>query len=489
MTELTSDPHGPGEQPPPGLRLTGWKEIAAYLDKAVRTVQRWERDFDLPVRRASDDRISSVYAFSTDLDAWLRSPAGTRAGRQELLETNERPPDPVAATETVVASDRPPMAAPAATVHGLTSAILRHIPAVTWVLAIAVVVLAGLGAWHQLRDASAASDATHGSPAAWKIDGDTLTVLDAQARPVFHHRFAARLEDSDPAITDMSRRIGFDDLDGDGGTETWFVARESEGGGAVGRLVLFNEDGTIRWSYRFDGTVGFGQATYGPPWAVRYAFVTPLLDGSAGRALWVASIERAEFPSVLQRLDAKTGAPLSTYWSNGYISSLATATWKGKAVVLVGASSNETKASSLAVLDAADPNGSAPAVRDNYRCVSCGPKHPLAFVVFPRPARFAPLDESGTLIQIDARRSDALLIRTAHTGIDRMDAVGLYRLDGDLRPTSVGVGDGYQAVYESKVRHGLIPRYSKDAVDPDAEFLPILHFVDGRFVPVGKVSK
>ncbi len=52
--------------------LGSWKEIAAYLGKGVRTVQRWERDLSLPVRRpiAHDKRI--VIAVPLELDAWVR---------------------------------------------------------------------------------------------------------------------------------------------------------------------------------------------------------------------------------------------------------------------------------------------------------------------------------------------------------------------------------------------------------------------------------
>ena len=32
-------------------RLNGWKEIAVFLGKGVRTVQRWERDHGLPIHR------------------------------------------------------------------------------------------------------------------------------------------------------------------------------------------------------------------------------------------------------------------------------------------------------------------------------------------------------------------------------------------------------------------------------------------------------
>ncbi len=36
--------------------LNSWKEIAAYMGRGVRTVQRWERDLALPVRRLGKER-------------------------------------------------------------------------------------------------------------------------------------------------------------------------------------------------------------------------------------------------------------------------------------------------------------------------------------------------------------------------------------------------------------------------------------------------
>ncbi|HVZ17217.1 MAG TPA: response regulator [Terriglobales bacterium] len=53
--------------------LNSWKEIAAYLGKSVRTVQRMEVELGLPVRRPKGHARSSVMAFSTELDQWLKS--------------------------------------------------------------------------------------------------------------------------------------------------------------------------------------------------------------------------------------------------------------------------------------------------------------------------------------------------------------------------------------------------------------------------------
>jgi hypothetical protein len=53
----------------PEGRLDSWKEIAAYLRRGVRTVQRWEREEGLPVHRLAHDKRGSVYARREELAA------------------------------------------------------------------------------------------------------------------------------------------------------------------------------------------------------------------------------------------------------------------------------------------------------------------------------------------------------------------------------------------------------------------------------------
>ena len=58
---------------PPGERLDSWKEIAAYLGRDVRTVQRWERTEGLPIKRHVHQSQYTVYAFRTEIDVWMRN--------------------------------------------------------------------------------------------------------------------------------------------------------------------------------------------------------------------------------------------------------------------------------------------------------------------------------------------------------------------------------------------------------------------------------
>ena len=67
--------------------LTSWKEIARYLGKGIRTVQRWEAVYGLPVRRTSGSDHRSVLAIPAELDEWLR---GQHTNSQSELESLRR---------------------------------------------------------------------------------------------------------------------------------------------------------------------------------------------------------------------------------------------------------------------------------------------------------------------------------------------------------------------------------------------------------------
>ena len=53
-------------------RLDSWKEIAAYLGRGIRTVQRWEAEEGLPVHRLPHGKAGSVFAYpEVDIAAFM----------------------------------------------------------------------------------------------------------------------------------------------------------------------------------------------------------------------------------------------------------------------------------------------------------------------------------------------------------------------------------------------------------------------------------
>src|SRR5881227_3708524 len=61
-------PDPPTDEP----KLESWGEIAAYLRREIRTVQRWETYQRLPVRRLQIGKLGTVYAYRSELDRWYK---------------------------------------------------------------------------------------------------------------------------------------------------------------------------------------------------------------------------------------------------------------------------------------------------------------------------------------------------------------------------------------------------------------------------------
>jgi hypothetical protein len=57
-------------------RLNSWKEIAAFVGRDERTVKRWEESRGIPVRRLPGAGRASVFAYTGEVEAWLRGSDG-----------------------------------------------------------------------------------------------------------------------------------------------------------------------------------------------------------------------------------------------------------------------------------------------------------------------------------------------------------------------------------------------------------------------------
>jgi hypothetical protein len=77
---------------PDSRRLDSWKEIADYLRRGITTVQRWEREEGLPVRRLLHNAGGSVFAETADIDRWLRD-------RSRQADRSDDPPEETAGVD------------------------------------------------------------------------------------------------------------------------------------------------------------------------------------------------------------------------------------------------------------------------------------------------------------------------------------------------------------------------------------------------------
>jgi tetratricopeptide (TPR) repeat protein len=77
-------------------QLRDWKEIAAFFGRDERTVRRWERQRGLPVHRISGGARNLVFAYTDELERWLRGggeaePDGTQPSASDAKPESAAP--------------------------------------------------------------------------------------------------------------------------------------------------------------------------------------------------------------------------------------------------------------------------------------------------------------------------------------------------------------------------------------------------------------
>ena len=90
MSHALSD-NGPVAEPVDEPRLDSWKQIAAYLERKVRTVQRWEKSEGLPVHRHQHASRGTVFAYRSEIDDWLKERTGRPEGTDGAPEAPAAP--------------------------------------------------------------------------------------------------------------------------------------------------------------------------------------------------------------------------------------------------------------------------------------------------------------------------------------------------------------------------------------------------------------
>ncbi|MEP9385973.1 hypothetical protein [Mesorhizobium sp. KR9-304] len=81
-------------------RLRDWKEIAAFFGRDERTVRRWERQRGLPVHRVSGGARNLVFAYTDELENWLRG--GEPLAKEEAEEIAPTVEDPEESSEAAL---------------------------------------------------------------------------------------------------------------------------------------------------------------------------------------------------------------------------------------------------------------------------------------------------------------------------------------------------------------------------------------------------
>jgi len=353
-------------RPPDESQLNGWKDIAAFFGKGVRTVQRWEREMGLPVRRLPGPRGDIVFAFPSELRAWQQKLEEENGHGEDVKLHDQKSPSPVASSADGAAADG-------------TAARSRRWGRVLYLVGAAVLVgLVAVASLRVFRDMRPSGGKSVLGPVTADVRGNTLVALDERGTPLWSYRFDTPLDPYDPPPSPSSTLLKIVDIDGDGRAETLFFAAHQAPHGAA--FYCFESGGGIRFKRTLGSRHTYGKEVFAAPWrGHRLLAHEPTLRSGE---IWIAWTHGIEFPSVLQRLDTK-GRLLNEFWNDGFINTFVPVERGTRRLLLVGGTNNEHKTGFLAVIDRRS-TGFSPAINQKYACVDCEGAYPERYFVFPR---------------------------------------------------------------------------------------------------------
>lgn len=398
--------------------LTSWKEIAAYLDRDVRTCVRWEQRYGLPVHRLERDSKAKVFAYKDQIDAWLAERAA--AAGPAARDARPRLPFPLAA---------------AIAVAGLA-------------------ILAVAGYLIFLR---------RGVAADFRVRGSVLEITDRRGFVLgtFETGLAELMTEDEYRQHFQRKRTSEDyttvwpflvirDLDGDARPEVLFTTQtRSEDG--EGTLFCLDARGRERWRFRAGRALEFGG------WPLRgqyriFGIDVDDVDGDGTQEILVISHQKPDWPCQAALLDPE-GRVEGEYWNAGYFMASAAGDVDGdgtKELVLSGVN-NEYRRGCVAVFKPGRLRGSSPQSDPAFRSAELGEGQQSDYVLFPKSdvhqvIRFEGDPVNGFWIHPDG---DGLTAITSETLI-------YYDLDRTLACREVTLSNTFKNLHDEFLREGKV---------------------------------
>lgn len=424
-----------------GQRLDSWKEIAAYLERDVRTVRRWEKERGLPVHRVPGGERGAVFAYRAEVDVWLKGAGNKAAGDGPSAAASpvsvELGPDAVGLG----------VARPAINISGQAPAVAawpgRYWAAVTLLCGLAV---GGYWLWHSW----------YGGPAVdASFVGNSLVARNRRGEVSWTYPFSEPL---DPNADNLRQRIAIVDLGPDRKGDVLAAVPFAVQGQAKSpgdALYCFSSEGKLRWRHSFNDTLRFGENEYGPPWVA----MPPSVISGKRLAIWAGAREADYSPSALVELD-RDGHRLAQFVNWGHIAVVGHVRNSSGSFILAGGISNQCDCAMLAVLEEDAASGSSPPLGPAYNCENCPPGRPYRYFLFPR-SELTQLSGAAynnvKLIRVEGGRVKVFAQETYNREVPGPDWIK-YELSDSLVPQSFTVSDHFwtqhrQFEVEGKLHH------------------------------------
>ncbi len=414
------------DQREPQAPLNGWKEIAAYLGKSVRSVQRWEATLGLPVHRIKTPDGQIIYSERKEIDDWRR-----RLEAQPVAEP-EDPADPETSPEVQVRPDA-----------GRRGIGKRGAP--VWLMAGAGVLI-GIG----LVSGRLSSPSSR-SAFSVEFAGRSLKGLNEKGEGVWSFEF-----DRDVNRGDLKPRLV--DLEGDGALE-WIVPVLSTVRGTVSDAIFcFSQSGALRWSVQPGQTLTYNGRKVTAPWSLSDFEVAP----AAPRRVW-AAFKRGEGPNFILEIDARGSANMR-YFQAGPIAALRHWQTPSGAFLVVGGFSQKHSRPSIVLLPEHGPAAFFPfdpvGMSSRPSCIECPAGEPARALLFTRSEIETPAHPHTTVDRL--RQFGANLVVEMH--VDDVDTAHVI-VEPDFSVQSFSYSPGHWRAHRELEAQGHLDHTEENCPD------------------------
>lgn len=400
-------------------RLDSWKAIAEYLHRDAGTVRRWEK-LGLPVRRVPGGRGRSVFAYTSEIDQWLRSrPSGS--------------PEPadLPVPDSGVAPSR------------------RALWPAAWAMTL---VLSAVLFWWPRRPQATAGDL--------RVDvlPGGVVARGASGEVVWRHDFPATHTATPSNVGGLPRVV----LDPAAAVyaATSYRMRRTDDGVESGELMRFSRDGRLERAFAFDEQVGVRGRMFGAPWAI-----TTFAVGGRERTTRVAVAAHHYLwdPSVVTVLDENFERH-GTFLHEGWIETLA---WRAPTQLLIGGFSHPRDGGLVGLIDteALGRGGPRPDGPGYLQDCGCGPVAPTVLVAMPRSEvnRASGSRFNRAIVQVTGGR---VIARTIEIEGDA-PAEAIYEFDPSLTLLNASFNERYWTAHRQLEAKGTLKHSVEQC--PDAK--------------------
>lgn len=396
--------------------IEGWKAIAEYFGRGVRTVQLWERELGLPVHRLQ----KRVLAYTKELEEWRRNHTEITHSAEEV-EHHEAEPG------------------------------VRHFgPWLFWGAAALVLAISTLGA--------ARFFAKPERIIGFRVQGNELIATGLGGREVWHRAPPRLLNDASYRLSDIEKRALIADLYLNGGTELIFPELTGDTTATV-RVDCFDMRGKLAWEFVSGHTVTDAHGhVFQPPFALQREVA---VHGRGARFANVVftSAHNFSFADQVAVVDGGTGRLLSEYWHHGHLNYIIATDLDGdgEPEVLLGGVNDSTdyEQATVLVFDHRNIQGASTSRDGTPDFKGMGQGSEKAIIRFPRSPVSAGLEFNRVM---DLREAGDHIVVTVAEGTRTTAPCVVYEFDRQLTPVNVGLCEDFADQYlEMRAKNPKLP--------------------------------